>query len=258
MGFPSENIEGIYRNKLSDVVRFLETRHPNRYKIYNLCSERAYDPSKFQGRVSTYPFDDHNAPPIEMLRPFCLDVEQWLSKHEKNVAVIHCKAGKGRTGVMICSYLLHSKQFLTPEEALEFYGAARTKNGKGVTIPSQIRYVHYYNKLLVSQIPYQPRTLLLTGLRLISVPKFRDNSCSPFFIVKIKNTKVFKSKAITSVKKDQETVELHTSGPIPLCGDVKIELYHKDFFSNVKMFTLFHSRLKLVIFGLTLSSLITI
>ena len=37
MGFPSEDVESIYRNPYSDVYRLLETQHRDRYSVYNLC-----------------------------------------------------------------------------------------------------------------------------------------------------------------------------------------------------------------------------
>ena len=58
------------------------------------CSERTYDASRFRGCVQRFPFDDHNPPSIELIKEFCNDVSQWLAKDRKNVAVIHCKAGK--------------------------------------------------------------------------------------------------------------------------------------------------------------------
>uniref|UniRef100_A0A182P1P9 Uncharacterized protein n=1 Tax=Anopheles epiroticus TaxID=199890 RepID=A0A182P1P9_9DIPT len=47
MGFPAGNVEAIYRNNREDVLKLLTEKHGNNYKVYNLCSERTYDPKVF-------------------------------------------------------------------------------------------------------------------------------------------------------------------------------------------------------------------
>ena len=47
MGYPAEGVEAIYRNSMSEVKRFFNTRHPNKHKIYNLCAERQYDLTQY-------------------------------------------------------------------------------------------------------------------------------------------------------------------------------------------------------------------
>ena len=151
MGFPSIGCETVYRNSLTDVIEFFHTYHNDRVKVYNLCLEkdRIYSKSLFsKSSVGLFPATDHNPCPIKLILEFCIDICLFLLKNPKSVAAVHCKAGKGRTGVMICSYLVFSHLCESSEKAFRYYARIRTKDNTGVTIPSQKRYIKYFETFL--------------------------------------------------------------------------------------------------------------
>ncbi|KAH8263282.1 hypothetical protein KR044_006881, partial [Drosophila immigrans] len=228
MGYPAPHkIEGFYRNRLEDVLKFLDENHGEHYKIYNLCLERNYDISKFHGRVAIYAFEDHNPPTIELIQSFCHDVECWLNADLLNVVAVHCKAGKGRTGTMICAYLVHCRFKKTADEALAWYDEKRTKDRKGVTIPSQRRYVQYYSNL-IPDVRYKVTSLYISEIR-FSETNFLHNlgkvQCS---ISDMQDSATEKAKA-QRLKwwpidfQNSSTLDI-SSSPLLVSGDIKVEL----------------------------------
>eukprot|EP01052_Picozoa_sp_SAG31_P019190 SAG31_NODE_1389_length_8545_cov_3.081103_10_plen_614_part_00 len=268
MGFPSEGTEAMFRNPMTEVQRFLNVRHPRAYRVYNLCSERSYAAEKFRGSVGCFPFDDHNPPPLQLLRACCEDILKWLgpinqaastntddmivsreNQHGKSiahsssqrVAAIHCKAGKGRTGTVIAAYLVFSGDYRTAQDALEYYGHARSKSAKGVTIPSQIRYVYYFVHWLRSpayQFPLPRVTLALERVILHGgAPTYSAGGSDPYFKAKWGYNGVtegdFNLKKISPIQSAHgpEAVVFECSGMTgldALCGDVLFLFYHAD------------------------------
>lgn len=66
MSFPASGLEKVYRNDINKVANFLEERHSQNYRIYNL-SNRSYNATKFKAEVKSYDWEDHHSPPILML-----------------------------------------------------------------------------------------------------------------------------------------------------------------------------------------------
>jgi len=228
MGFPSENVESIYRNPLDEVRNFLEKKHKDHYKIYNLCSERSYDIQKFHSRVSVYPFDDHNPPEFGQMRPFCEDVSRWLEEDPENVAVVHCKAGKGRTGLMICAYLLHCKFKCSGHDVLEYYAMKRTADIKGVTIPSQRRYVDYYASMISENLQYNPVKMYLTSIVIDPLPQLQLGQTEGYIQFEVRQTSVrpFVSE-VYQVRRTDGRINIDLPSPLLIVGDIKIEFSQK-------------------------------
>jgi protein-tyrosine phosphatase len=123
-------------------------------------------------KVSLFPSLDHNPCSVKLILEFCIDIILFLTNNIESIAAVHCKAGKGRTGVMICSYLIFSNLCENSENAIKYYGKMRTLNEKGVTIPSQIRYIKYFETFLNANY-YKPFYFLIP--KIIKEHLFIDN-----------------------------------------------------------------------------------
>jgi hypothetical protein len=105
-----------------------------------------------------------------MLRLFIDDAQQYLSNPEHVIAV-HCKAGKGRTGLFVATYLLKCGAATTPQKAILNFGETRTFDGKGLTIPSQMRYVFYWHRWSQG-FSAAPKTFDLQYVNTVTVPQY--------------------------------------------------------------------------------------
>eukprot|EP01080_Neovahlkampfia_damariscottae_P005474 gene5474-9292_t len=225
MGFPSVDLEGIYRNHMVDVQNFLETKHSKKYKVYNLCSEKKYDPSHFENRVEHFPFDDHNPPPFDLILQMCKSIEKWLNVEDENLVVIHCKAGKGRTGLVICSYLIYSKFSIDAKSALEHYGEKRTKNKKGVTLPSQKRYIEYFDYYLKNNMkePVPNQKLKLLTIVLSPPPGFSELT---YTISDSKKNELVSTKDVGIIEIEKGSQKLEIEVPVNvMSNDIKFTFY---------------------------------
>ncbi|KAH7488700.1 hypothetical protein KRP22_008662 [Phytophthora ramorum] len=158
MGYPAVGVEFLFRNPRSEVQQFLDERHAGDYFVFNFCDEpkRCYSPSIFEGRAKSFPIEDHNVPTFQMMMAFCDEAAAWLDANEKHVVALHCKAGKGRAGMMACMLLLRMGFASSATDAIDRYNRERVHDRRGLTVVSQKKWVNYYAALQAqSSVPGQ-------------------------------------------------------------------------------------------------------
>lgn len=165
-----------YRNPLDRLIAFLDAKHGDNWAIWEFRAEgTGYPDEAVYGRIRHYPWPDHHPPPFALVPMIMASMRNWLSGEDddlakrgrkeiqqndkpksdedkekdrkKRVVVVHCKAGKGRSGTATCSYLI-SQCGWTAEDALARFTEKRMrpKFGAGVSIPSQLRWISYVGR----------------------------------------------------------------------------------------------------------------
>lgn len=172
-------------NDINIVSKFLKQKHGSHFMIWNV-SEETYDYSLFGDQVLEYSFPGHPAPPLGLLFKICMSVESWLDADEKNVAVVHCITGKGRTAALMSCILTWIGEFNSPLDALQYVAERRGVSVDYLTIPSQRRYVQYFTSMLAGAKPLSA-PLILMRIIMNTIPNFSSNSrlngCCPYIQV---------------------------------------------------------------------------
>nr|XP_054385464.1 phosphatidylinositol 3,4,5-trisphosphate 3-phosphatase TPTE2-like [Pongo abelii] len=256
MSFPSSGRQSFYRNPIVEVVQFLENKHPNHYRVYNLCSETAYDPKHFHNRVGRIMIDDHNVPTLHEMVVFTKKLNEWMAQDLENIIAIHCKGGKGRTGTMVCAFLIASEIFLTAEESLYYFGERqidKTHRSKfqGLETPSQNRYVGYFAQvkhLYNWNLPPR-RILFIKRFIIYSIRGVGTGDvCDLKFLIVMEKKVVFSGTSLgnCSILHDIETDKVLIDvfdGPL-LYDDVKVQFFSSNlpkYYDNCPFFFWFNT-----------------
>ncbi|ESZ90491.1 dual specificity phosphatase [Sclerotinia borealis F-4128] len=165
-----------YRNPLDQLVTFLDYKHGSEgWMIWEFRAEgTGYPDEEVRGRVKHWPWPDHHPPPFKLVPGIVGGMSNWLEgmgdgegggrkeggKEEGKVVVVHCKAGKGRSGTMACSYLIAECGWKASDALARFTERRmRPGFGQGVSIPSQLRWVGYVDRWTQSGKHYIDRQI---------------------------------------------------------------------------------------------------
>ncbi|KKA27079.1 hypothetical protein TD95_001148 [Thielaviopsis punctulata] len=185
-----------FRNPLPQLLTFLRSRHQDNWAIWEFRAEgTGYTDEDVDNRVHHYPWPDHQPPPFRLVPLMMASMRNWLKEDCNNssdttstsassitpakmslpddcpaennrVIIVHCKAGKGRSGTVACSYLI-SECGWQVQQALDRFTARRIKPGygEGVSIPSQLRWVDYVERWTRGGKRYTDRAIEIVEIR---------------------------------------------------------------------------------------------
>ena len=160
------------RRKLAAIGHMLRKRHDGKFMMWNI-SEVDYNFAILDDQVLSYKFPGCPSPPLGLLLKLLMAMESWLKADARNVVVVHCLTGRGRTSTVLASLLCWTGEagFNDVNGALEYIAKCKRLNVNSLTIPSQIRYMGYFANMLDGVRPSRP-PLVLKRIIMSQAPKF--------------------------------------------------------------------------------------
>ena len=124
------------------------------------------------------------AAPLERLIAAVQAMDSWNQSDPEHVVVVHCKGGKGRTGLVIAAYMLMARVFVDVDLAMEHFAIKRfnstDRTKTGITQFSQRRYCYYFQDVIQSKMQVRQRKLFVSNLVISRVPNFdQKGGCKP-------------------------------------------------------------------------------
>ncbi|XP_071346373.1 tensin-3-like isoform X2 [Trachinotus anak] len=230
VSFPRGCSEEIYSHNLKDVTRMLKSKHADNYLIINL-SERRHDLSKMNPKTLDTGWPDLHAPPLDKICTICKAMESWLNADPLHVAVIHCRGGKGRIGVVISSFVHFTDVSASADQALDRFAMRKYYDDKvsGLMTPSQKRYVWILNSLLSGSMKINASPLFLHCVILHGIPNFDATGvCRPYIKVYQGMQAVYSSGIYHIGPGHRDRVCITLEPAQLLKGDIMIKCYHKS------------------------------
>jgi protein-tyrosine phosphatase len=184
----SNSRKSLYRNSIEDLVHYLDVKHKGHWKIWNLREEfnDEYDLEDplLRNRLSYVPWPDHQSPPFLLLQTIIDSIGEYIGQNPLNMTVIHCKLGKGRSGLVaigvlmvIFGYSLQEADVLFTEKRM------RSGFGSGLSIKSQRRFAQYLDLMklcpYVNDIKVDIQTIRIVGALFDSMDTLVEISISP-------------------------------------------------------------------------------
>ncbi|XP_067330489.1 tensin-3-like isoform X3 [Channa argus] len=230
VSFPRGCSEEIYTYNLKDVIRMLRSKHADNYLIINL-SERRHELSKMNPKTLDTGWPDLHAPPLDKICTICKAMESWLNADPLHVAVIHCKGGKGRIGVVISSFVHFTDVSASADQALDRFAMRKYYDDKvsALMTPSQKRYVWILSSLLSGSMKINASPLFLHCVIIHGIPNFDATGvCRPYIKVYQGMQAVYSSGVYHIGPGHRDRVCITLEPAQLLKGDIMIKCYHKS------------------------------
>ncbi|OMJ79974.1 hypothetical protein SteCoe_19893 [Stentor coeruleus] len=193
--------------------------------IWNI-SEYPHPTNTFSSQTLDFIFVGYPNPPLSVIFSIFSSIQGWLKLDQDNVALIHCQATKGRSYMIMASYLTWTHEYQSVIEAFRKLCSITQQHVD--LLPSQLRYMDYIQEILNS--PPQTRKITIHKIILDGIPIIEQEGTAvrPYLQIFRNSELVYNShsKDFPPVSYYQYDISIAFDMNLEIEGDVLIRCRH--------------------------------